>query len=323
MSDTPSAAARLSELIGRTGLAEPFSASGGELFCQGDTADCMLVIDEGEVEIVARTPGDETVALARLSGQAVLGELSLIDSGLRSASARALQPTSGWRLARDAFAMLRASRSEISTAILAQLAALTCERIRARVADLVAALDSADVPRFDYRPVVERVRWRAQPAPQLERSTAELLPLFRALGDPRRYRALLDASTLYAVERGERLAVAGEQPDGAALVVLRGAVVVSIERDGRRERCGLMPPGRLLSAVALHDGGPHALDAAAREPAELLCIEPEALERLRADPVLGYALDDALIRELTYELRLVSAQLSRLAAHGRVAVAGA
>ena len=254
MSDTPSAAARLSELIGRTGLAEPFSASGGELFCQGDTADCMLVIDEGEVEIVARTPGDETVALARLSGQAVLGELSLIDSGLRSASARALQPTSGWRLARDAFAMLRASRSEISTAILAQLAALTCERIRARVADLVAALDSADVPRFDYRPVVERVRWRAQPAPQLERSTAELLPLFRALGDPRRYRALLDASTLYAVERGERLAVAGEQPDGAALVVLRGAVVVSIERDGRRERCGLMPPGRLLSAVALHDG---------------------------------------------------------------------
>lgn len=315
---TELAGPELAELIE---LAEPFAVATGPLFRQGDVADCMYVIASGEVEIVARTPGDDFVGLGRFSAGAVLGELSLIDRGVRSATARVTKPTSGWRLSHDGFQMLRSARRPVSAALLAGLAALTCQRIRARVTDLEATLDQAPPAGFRVSADVDRRRWQPLADPSLDAGAAALLPFLRPLTIPQRA-ALLESGITYGVACGERLALAG-LPADALLVVLRGAACLSIEREGVRERCGIAAPGRILSTVALMDGGPTVFDAAAREDTVLLRVERDALARLRrAGNELAYKLDDVLVCELVRELRLVTSQLARLAAHGRVALRG-
>lgn len=304
--------------VAETELAEPFALREGPLFRQGDVADSMYVISEGEVQVVARTAGDDVVPLGLLGAGAVLGELSLIDHGVRSASALVTRPTTGLRLTRGAFQMLRAARKPVSAALLAHLAAMTCARIRVRVGDLVAALDGAPAPAFAVTPEVDRRRWHPADPVRLDPRTAALLPFLQPLSEPQRT-ALLEAGTTWSVARGERLALAG-QPSTEALVVLRGAVASSVAKDGRSERCGLAGPGRLPSTVAAMDGGPLALDAAAREATVVLALPTEVLARLRQQgDELAYRLEDVLMRELVHELRVLSGQVARLAAHGRLA----
>lgn len=58
---------------------------------QGDTADSMFVIQQGQVEIVVLRDGAET--RLRVAGEGeLLGEMAIFDRGVRSATARALGP---------------------------------------------------------------------------------------------------------------------------------------------------------------------------------------------------------------------------------------
>lgn len=304
--------------IVETELAVPFEVAEGPLFRQGDPAESMYVIGEGEVQVVARTVGDDVVPLGRLGPGGILGEMALLDQGVRSATAMAIVPTRGWRLSRGAFQMMRLTRRPASAVVLAHIARLICRRIRQRVADLVAAIDSAPAPVFAVTLDRDRDRWRPAGRPEIEPRTASLLPLLAPFNEAQRA-VLLDAGTTWAVARGERIAVLGE-PRADGLLVLRGAVVKSVAQGGRSERCGLSAPGRLVSAVALMDGGPAAMDAAAREATVVLAVTPDTVTALRArGDELAYRLEDVLMNELVHELRGLSGQVARLAAHGRLA----
>lgn len=302
-------------ITGLTAMAEPFSLDSGFLFQQGDVADSMYIVETGEVEIIVRTPGDDIVTLNRVPAGGVVGEVALIDRGVRSATGRVARRTTGWRLGHHAFQTLRAARDPASAILLSRIVGTTCQRVRARIADLVGALEGGDPPAFRISPSVQRERWRS-PKDSLADSVAALSPLFCSLSNVQRA-AIFSAGAEHEVSRGERLA-ATACPVDSAFVVLRGAVALSVERDGRGERCGIVGPGRIVSVTALMDGGTEALDAGTREPTELLVIPADRLSELRrADDELAYKLEDALVRELVRELRFVSAQLARLAAHGR------
>lgn len=62
--------------------------AGAVLFNQGDTADRAYVIEEGQIEITRAANGREVLLAVRRSGE-VIGEMSLLESTTRSASARA------------------------------------------------------------------------------------------------------------------------------------------------------------------------------------------------------------------------------------------
>ena len=55
---------------------------------QGDTADCMFVIQEGEVEVLAGEPGDETRLRIAHEGE-FLGEMAIFEHDVRSATVKA------------------------------------------------------------------------------------------------------------------------------------------------------------------------------------------------------------------------------------------
>lgn len=60
---------------------------GARIFLEGENADCAYLIEEGNVEITVRKDDDVVVVAVAGKGE-MIGEMALIDSSPRSASAR-------------------------------------------------------------------------------------------------------------------------------------------------------------------------------------------------------------------------------------------
>ena len=72
--------------IGELGRVYP---DGETIIRQGDPADCMYVVQAGQVEVIVERPNGE-VRLAVLEAGDVVGEMGLFSNAPRSASVRAL-----------------------------------------------------------------------------------------------------------------------------------------------------------------------------------------------------------------------------------------
>lgn len=59
---------------------------------QGETGDCMFVIQKGEVEAIAETDGRQ-IRLRTMGPNEFFGEMALFEKEVRSATIRATQPT--------------------------------------------------------------------------------------------------------------------------------------------------------------------------------------------------------------------------------------
>lgn len=88
---------------------------GDEIFHQGDSGQTLYFIIEGKVRIHASGVADD---LAVLSERAVFGEMALLDSEPRSASATALTDVVCLKIERDDFNEILAEKSEIAQGII-------------------------------------------------------------------------------------------------------------------------------------------------------------------------------------------------------------
>jgi CRP-like cAMP-binding protein len=77
--------------------------AGQVLFKEGDKGDAVFVVVSGEVEVLKRSQAGQERTLAKLSPGAVVGEMSLISSSPRSASARASSAAMLLRIPSPAF----------------------------------------------------------------------------------------------------------------------------------------------------------------------------------------------------------------------------
>ena len=106
------------------------------LWYQGDPGDHLVVIVDGMVKItVASERGDEMV-LATVGGGDVLGELSVIDQGPRSASVVAVQPTTALVINRSALLAAMQQSPALLDALLRTLGAMV-RRLTEQTTDLV------------------------------------------------------------------------------------------------------------------------------------------------------------------------------------------
>ncbi len=106
-------------------------ADGETLVRQGDTGDELFVIQDGQVEIriVGILPERPIVVLGE--GQ-ILGEMSLLDQGFRSATARATAPTRVQAIGRHEFTALCEQSHHIGYLVMRNLAADLSFKIRHR-----------------------------------------------------------------------------------------------------------------------------------------------------------------------------------------------
>jgi CRP-like cAMP-binding protein len=74
---------------------------GNLLFAKGDRGDALYVLLEGEVEVRTSTEAGKDVRIAALKPPAVIGEMAVLDGGLRSADIAAIRRSRFLRIHRD------------------------------------------------------------------------------------------------------------------------------------------------------------------------------------------------------------------------------
>jgi hypothetical protein len=92
----------------RETLVEKTYAPGEIIFRQGDSADCLYVINAGEVEVIQDAGETETI-LARLGPGEYFGEMALLSNAPRNATIRAATDLEALTIHRDDFTSLYGS----------------------------------------------------------------------------------------------------------------------------------------------------------------------------------------------------------------------
>ena len=94
---------------------------GSLVFAEGDEGQDVLVVRSGAVKVVVGAPSGREVILDVLHPGEILGELSAVDGGARSATVLALEPTEVLVLSQDRFQQLLRDHSSIGRALLGVL----------------------------------------------------------------------------------------------------------------------------------------------------------------------------------------------------------
>jgi len=94
---------------------------GTEIFKEGETGDCMYIIQQGNIRI-----HKGTTTLAILKEKEVFGELSLLDADTRSASATADTDCTLYKIDQEPFYELMDERPEVAKGFIKIL----CQRLR-------------------------------------------------------------------------------------------------------------------------------------------------------------------------------------------------
>ena len=254
--------------------------SGQALFRQGDEADGLHVIQSGLVHAVRRLPGGRELEYARIRPGEVLGEIPLLDGGVRSGTVRALKPTTALFLARADFTALVSRLHPTAFAIKRQILRLACERLRlthGRLVDLLGGGTPADAggPKGGLRePGPDDLREGGLPDHEYVRRLA----FFRSYGEPE-FAELVEHCRLAVVPPGQAILDEGS-PATACYVTLNGAIEEVIRRGGDSVRVRLCGPGRAFGYVGLIDGLPSSLSVVTRERSLLLVVPGGRFESL-------------------------------------------
>lgn len=291
-------------------------AKGALLVRQGQIADSALVMEYGRANVVNILPGGGEAIMAELGPGSVLGEMALLDSGVRSANVIAQEPTACLSMERDAFRMLIAQGNRAVLTINHRITLGLCQRLRelngkilshSTLEHLPLAADRHPQQRqscaFDYRQFLSR------------------LPAFRHF-NIEELDELDGATSVFDLSRGAVLFEAGDASD-ACYVVIRGALEISRELadgyHGEHRRIGILGPGRLCGILALIEGAPHSMSASAREHVTLMEIPKAVFGRYYNGTAHGaLKFQQAINQELLQALARTNNHLTRLISQARI-----
>lgn len=115
-------------------LAELFKVieldAGAKIFEEGDPGDAWYLIIDGEIRISKTIPGHPDHVLATLEAYEGFGEMSLLDSANRMASAAALRPTALAYLPRATFLGLVEENHPAAFQLMQRMSSILCQRLR-------------------------------------------------------------------------------------------------------------------------------------------------------------------------------------------------
>jgi CRP-like cAMP-binding protein len=306
------------ELEGLLRIFQPVSfPAAAHLVRQGQPADSAYVIESGTANVVTTLPGGGEAIIATLGPGSTLGEAALLDTGRRAATVVAKTPVSGYVVERDGFRMLLAQRNRAAFAIQGRITRTLCQRLR----ELNAKIVAADAPESAAPPLSGAT---AEPADLRRgqcsfdyRAFLPLLPVFKRFSQAE-LADFIRQTEVVELNRGRILFQQGD-PDAAGFVVVRGALEILHAENSRRHRIGVLGPGRLCGMLAMIEGQPHSMSAAARERSVLLEIPKPAFAALFAgtDPAAA-KFQDAINRDLLQSLARTNIHLTRLVSQARI-----
>ncbi len=120
-------------------------AAGDSLFKQGDEGRSMYIIESGQIDVyLERSAGRELVA--EFSELDVIGELSLLEPGLRSATAEARSETVLYEVLGDDFNVMLSQMHPAAYKIVRAVSRIVCRRIRSVNTRIDAELSGGPAP---------------------------------------------------------------------------------------------------------------------------------------------------------------------------------
>ena len=287
-------------------------ASGVMMMRQGQPADSALFMECGRAHVINVLPGGGETVVAELGPGSVLGEMALLESGVRSANVVARESTACLSMERDAFRMLIAQRNPAVLAINHRITQALCQRLR----DLNSKLLARSAPEHFAAAAVEQIRERLSCAFDF-RAFLGALPAFRHFS-AEDFEELTQGAQVFDLPRGATLFNAGE-PSKACYVVVRGALEISREQNGEHRRIGILGPGRLCGILGLIEGQRHSMSATAREHVTLLEIPQSVFKRYYEGEARGaLKFQQAINQELLQSLARTNNHLTRLISQARI-----
>ena len=215
------------------------------------------------------------MVIGELGAGESVGELSLLDQGVRSASARAITDCNGWRLTLERFHPLAQSGDADVHLLLDRMRIEVAERTRTTLFDIAALLD--------HGAGVARQLGDMPPPPARDAGDmAELLHSFPGFDgfDDDDWAALGGMARRVDMPRGSLLASSGEAPQSLFLVA-RGAVRATLPSAHGNEQIFLYGPGSFAGLAPMLDGVERLLHLDMREDGVVFVIDGHALQSLR------------------------------------------
>jgi CRP-like cAMP-binding protein len=238
------------------------------VFRQGQPGDHLILVESGRFEAWLSTPGSRELLPSLIGPGDVIGELSLLGDGRRTATVRAVEHSRGWLLDRHAFEFLRVSGATAGVAAVAErIGRLAVERLDALYRRMATVLPGE--PRGGES--------RASPPTRVELGDDEAayLPRIRFFEHfkPGDIAAVVAGLPRLGLGRGQLLAPAGEPPP-ALWIVVRGAVETVIRGSSAARRMRLAGPGRAVGHCGLLGSRAFAgqIESRARERAVLIAL---------------------------------------------------
>jgi CRP-like cAMP-binding protein len=287
---------------------------GDVLFRQGEEADGLHVLEQGLVQACRRLPGGSELEYARLGPGDVLGEIPLLDGGLRSGTVRALEPTRALFLARADFTALVSRLHPTAFAIKRQILEHACRRLRLSHSALVDTLGGGPAEGAGRLEHLQEAGPDDFPEGQLPAGEYVLrLPFFRSYGEPE-FAELVRSCRLAVVPAGSSIVAEGSSAS-ACYITLNGAIEEVLRRHANSIRVRLCGPGRAFGYVGLIDGLPSSLSVVTRERSLLLVVPRGRFEALfHGGTISSYSFFNAIEHDLMTALRQAQSPQARLAA---------
>lgn len=292
-------------------------ANGARLVRQGQPADGAYIIESGSADVITALPGGGEVTVTSLGPGSMLGEMALLDRGVRSATVVARAPVSGYLIERDGFRMLLAHRDRAAFLIQGRITRMLCGRLR----ELNTRIVAADAPESAAPPLsgqtAEPAGVRRGQCPFNYRAFLPLLPVFRQFS-PVELEEFTKRTEVLDLDRGQILFQQGDAAK-CGYVVVRGALEILHAEKARRHRIGVLGPGRLCGIIALIAGEAHSMSATARERSTLLEFPGSAFDALfSGSDRVSARFQDAVNRELLQSLARTIVHLTRLISQARI-----
>jgi CRP-like cAMP-binding protein len=276
-------------------LLQPVDLVPGEvLFREGGPGDAMWVLGTGcEVSISATPPGGKrqvVVAYARTGG--TVGEMALIDDGLRSGTAVVMEGGPAHRIQASDFQVLRGAFNPAAFKIIRRICRDLCGRLRA-TNDRIAPAGPANV--------------RAPLVLDGKRPTTEVLDEFAPFAPLPMVVKLALAQKLHLIEVSEMTPLfADGEKAGAAYFIVSGEVTIG--RGGKT--FATLGPGNMFGLVSAIDEGTRSASAITNGPARLMRLSHADFDALfSSGHRFAYSLTDLVARQLVSHLRSANKQL--------------
>lgn len=252
---------------------------GEHLFRQGDESSRLYLIESGHIDVEIDVGDGASRLVARLGPGESLGENSLLAGTRRSASAVAHGRASGWTLYRAGFEMLRLSAARGAVELMARLTEASVQRLDRRYEEIDLELGGA------AGAFTEDLQFAGAAPAAPELAGPEYLRgllCFHEFFDDSQIDQVIAGAGAVELPRGALLISPGSRSSDLLLVV-RGAVDVSVRGERGAQRVRLAGPGRFVGHVGALQQRPSPVAAHTRERLIVIAIPGERVRAMLRD----------------------------------------